>query len=505
MTKFEVVFVSTPTIGNMVPTVEFANFLTKHHPQLSATILKISASKQPLVNTYLQSRPSSATNLRFIHLPTVDPPTPDQYKSFIAYISLLIQKHKNNIKGALLNLTSTKSISESVKLIALFVDMFSTTIIDVANEINVPFYLFFASPASFLGFTLHFPRIESVEMETEFKIPSFKNLLPKHVLPNMVLNWKSEEDAYSWVSYHGGRYKETKGIVVNTLQELEPYALQSLYDDLQLPPIYSIGPILDLVGPVQWDPNPVQYNYIMDWLDLQPLGSDSNLRCHPLRIVNSENGYVRIVNTKNANLRIGFFLSVFQPLHDLGSLEVKQVEQIALGLEQSGVRFLWALREPPKAQLEGPREYTSHENVLPNGFLKRTVGKGIVCGWVPQAKVLAHKAVGGFVSHCGWNSILESLWHGVPIATWPVYAEQQMNAFQMAKELELAVEIRLDYRVGGNLVQAEEVENGVSTLMNHSEEIRKKVKKLSEKCRVALMENGSSYTNLVSLVQELTK
>ncbi|KAK2450297.1 anthocyanidin 3-O-glucosyltransferase [Trifolium repens] len=469
MTKFEVVFVSTPTIGNMVPTVEFANFLTKHHPQLSATILIISA-KQPLVNTYLQSRPSSATNLRFIHLPTVDPPTPDQYQCFIAYISLLIQKHKNNIKDALLNLISNESSSESVKLVALFVDMFSTTIIDVANEINVPCYLFFASPASFLGFTLHFPRVESVEMESEFKIPSFKNLLPKLVLPNMVLNWKFEEDAYSWVSYHGGRYKETKGIVINTLQELEPYALQSLYDDFQLPPIYSIGPILDLVGPVQWDPNPVQYNYIMDWLDLQPLGS-----------------------------------VVFLCFGSLGSLEVKQVKQIAIGLERAGVRFLWALREPPKAQLEGPREYMSHENVLADGFLERTVEMGIVCGWVPQAKVLAHKAVGGFVSHCGWNSILESLWYGVPIATWPVYAEQQMNAFQMVRELKLAVEIRLDYRVGGNLVQAEEVENGVRTLMNHSDEIRMKVKKLSEKCRVALIENGSSYTNLVSLIQEITK
>ncbi|MCI20024.1 UDP-glucose flavonoid 3-O-glucosyltransferase 6-like, partial [Trifolium medium] len=123
--------------------------------------------------------------------------------------------------------------SDSVKLAALFVDMFSTTIIDVANEISVPCYLFFTSPASFLGFMLHLPRVESVESGTEFEIPSFKFPLPKLVLPNLVLNWKSEEDTYSWVSYHGGRYKETKGIVVNTLQELEPYALQSLYDDLQ--------------------------------------------------------------------------------------------------------------------------------------------------------------------------------------------------------------------------------------------------------------------------------
>lgn len=466
MTKYEVVFISTPTIGNMVPTVEFANHLTKHHPQLSATILVITIPKLPLVNTYLQSRSSSSTNLRFIHLPTVDPPAPDQYQSFIAYISLLIQKHKTNIKNTLLDLIKT----DSVKLAALFVDMFSTTIIDVANEVSVPCYLFFASPASFLGFTLHLPKLESVESETEFEIPSFRNPIPKQVLPNMVLKWKSEEDAYSWISYHAGRYRETKGIVVNTLQELEPYALQSLYDDSQLPPVYTIGPVIDLVGPAEWDPNPVQYNYIMEWLDLQPLAS-----------------------------------VVFLCFGSLGSLEVKQVEKIAIGLERAGVRFLWALRGPPKAQSADPRDYTSYDNVLPDGFLERTAGMGIVCGWVPQAKVLAHKAVGGFVSHCGWNSILESLWYGVPIATWPVYAEQQMNALQMVRELGLAVEIRLDYRVGGDLVQAEEVENGVRTLMNGSDEIRRKVKDMREKCRVALMENGSSYTNLMSLIQESTK
>jgi hypothetical protein len=189
---------------------------------------------------------------------------------------------------------------------------------------------------------LHLPRVESIESNTEFEISCFKFPLPKRILPNLVLNGKSQEDTYSWVSYHGGRYKETKGIVVNTLQELEPYALQSLYDNLQLPPIYSIGPILDLVGPVQWDPNPVQYNYIMDWLDLQPLGS-----------------------------------VVFLCFGSLGSLEVKQVEQIAIGLEKSAVRFLWVLREPPKSQLEDPRDYISHKNVLPDEFFKRTVGIGV--------------------------------------------------------------------------------------------------------------------------------
>lgn len=63
-------------------------------------------------------------------------------------------------------------------------------------------------------------------------------------------------------------------------------------------------------------------------------------------------------------------------------------------------------------------------------------------------QVLAHKATGGFVSHCGWNSILESMWHGVPIVTWPISAEEQLNAFRMVRELGLAEELRLDYRKG---------------------------------------------------------
>ena len=86
-------------------------------------------------------------------------------------------------------------------------------------------------------------------------------------------------------------------------------------------------------------------------------------------------------------------------------------------------------------------EYTNYEEFLPRDFSKRTKGIGMLCGWAPQAEVLGHKAIGGFVSHCGWNSILESLWFGVPIVTWPIYAEQQINAFQMARDLGLGVEL----------------------------------------------------------------
>ncbi|ESW10545.1 hypothetical protein PHAVU_009G218800 [Phaseolus vulgaris] len=466
MTRYEVVFIATPALGNLVPLVQFANLLTKHDPRFSATVLTIFMPQRPRINAYVQARASSPSNLRILHLPTVDPPPPDQYQSSIAFLSLHIQNHKHHVKNAILSLLPSDSNStDSVRLAAVFVDMFCTTLIDVAAELAVPCYLYFASPASFLGLTLHLPRADSLDSE-EFSIPCFENPLPRSALPNLVLD---ANDASSWFSYHARRYRETKGIVVNTLGELEPHALQSLHDDSLLPRVYPIGPVLDLAGSAQWDPNPVQYKRIMEWLDRQPAGS-----------------------------------VVLLCFGSMGSMRANQVEEIAIGLERAGFRFLWVLREPPKAQLEDPTDYLNEVDVLPDGFLKRTAGMGLVCGWVPQAKVLSHEAIGGFVSHCGWNSILESLWHGVVIATWPVYAEQHLNAFQMIKELGLAVEISTDCRVGGDLVRAEAVEKGVRSLMEGSDEIRRKVKEMSEKCKSALIEDGSSYKNLVSLVQELT-
>jgi UDP:flavonoid glycosyltransferase YjiC (YdhE family) len=136
--------------------------------------------------------------------------------------------------------------------------------------------------------------------------------------------------------------------------------------------------------------------------------------------------------------------------------------------------------------------------------LERIEGRGMICrGWAPQVEVLAHKAVGGFVSHCGWNSILESLWHAVPIVTWPIYAEQQLNAFEMVRELGLAMEMRLDYRSGGDLVMAEEIERAVSRLMDGGNEVRKKVKEMGEMARKAVMDGGSSFTSIGQLIEDM--
>lgn len=113
---------------------------------------------------------------------------------------------------------------------------------------------------------------------------------------------------------------------------------------------------------------------------------------------------------------------------------------------------------------------------MPKVFLERTSGHGIICEWIPQIEVLAHNAIGGFVSHCGWNSILESLWIGVPIVTWPLFAEQ-LNAFKLVKELGLSVEMKLEYRNGGDLLVLEdEVEKAIRCVMEGNGDVRRRVR-----------------------------
>lgn len=471
--EVEVVFLATPAIGNLVPAVEFAQRLANHDPRFRSTVLVITDPHRPLVSSYIHSRAattasSGAGNLRFVHLPQADPPHPSEYQSAFAYVSLHIANHAPLVKQAMMNLRST-----GTRVAALFLDMFTVPMADVARELGIPHYLFFASPASFLGFMLYLldpearKAIESGDMSTELPIPSFVNSVPKRVLPSLVLKWK---DAFTLLLAHAGRYGGTKGIAINTFDELEGHALESLRASA-LPPVYSVGPVIDLDGPVKWHPQRAEQQAIVRWLDRQPPSS-----------------------------------VVLLCFGSMGSLGAPQVREIANGLERSGFRFLWSLREPPRGKLDLPGDYGRMDQALPEGFLDRTAETGLVCGWVPQVTVLAHKAIGGFISHCGWNSILESLWSGVPTATWPIYAEQQMNAFQMVAELGLAVEIRLDYREGSALVPAEELERGLRCLMGGGgggSKVRSKVKEMRDKSRMAVTEHGSSHASMRCLVQQL--
>lgn len=170
----------------------------------------------------------------------------------------------------------------------------------------------------------------------------------------------------------------------------------------------------------------------------------------------------------------------------------EQSEEIKVGLEKSELNFLWVVR--------------THESELgADGFEHRVKNRGLlVREWVNQREILAHPSVNGFVSHCGWNSVLESICAAVPIAAWPMMAEQHLNARMVVEEMKIGVRVESSDGSVRGFVKAEGVEKAVRELMEGEigKNARKKVKELSDSAINAVKEGGSSWLKLDELINE---
>jgi len=184
---------------------------------------------------------------------------------------------------------------------------------------------------------------------------------------------------------------------------------------------------------------------------------------------------------------------------------VSQLGEIAKGLERSGKRFLWVVKKPLEEdgakqgeELAKPGDEFDLPSLLPNGFLERTKDRGMVVkAWAPQVEVLSRDSVGGFVSHCGWNSVLEGVVAGVPMVAWPLYAEQHVNREVMVGEMKVAVAVK--EREEDGLVSGEEVEKRVIEVMENKK-IRERSLKLKHMAMAAVSDSGSSTTSLANLL-----
>eukprot|EP00262_Sarcandra_glabra_P020282 TRINITY_DN79_c0_g1_i11.p1 TRINITY_DN79_c0_g1~~TRINITY_DN79_c0_g1_i11.p1 ORF type:complete len:508 (-),score=29.88 TRINITY_DN79_c0_g1_i11:2-1297(-) len=419
----------------------------------------------PAIDTYKESEATSGLDIRFIQLP----PLVIENQNIHTWASVLIDGYKTHVKDIIHKLVSD---SPSVRIAALIIDVVMTSMIDVVNEVGIPVYVYFPICAAFLGFMLYLPTVHETiplsfeECDSEIELPGMSPM-PPLVVPLNVLNKNS--GGYTWFLYHCRRFREAKGIIGNTVAALEPVALQALREgkylpDHPTPPVFSVGPVVAIN-----EKDDAKHACIV-WLDEQPPES-----------------------------------VVFLSFGSMGSFTEPQIKEMALGVEQSGLRFLWSLRCPPQEGARLPVDANLKE-VLPEGFLNRTKERGLVWpSWVPQVAILDHKAIGGFVSHCGWNSIIESLWFGVPILAWPLYSEQRFNRFQLVQDLILAVDLKLDYR-GEGLVSAEELQRAMRCLMGDCDEgtkVRARVKEMRSLSRKAVEEGGSSYAFLKQLVDEL--
>ncbi|XP_073311475.1 scopoletin glucosyltransferase-like [Primulina huaijiensis] len=178
-----------------------------------------------------------------------------------------------------------------------------------------------------------------------------------------------------------------------------------------------------------------------------------------------------------------------------------QLHEIAFGLESSGQDFIWVVRERRIDEING--------DFLPNEFEERIREKGLIInGWAPQMLILDHPSIGAFVTHCGWNSILEGVCAGVPMVTWPMFAEQFFNEKLVTQVLRIGVSVgNKQWRtVAIEGVPREAVAEAVRHVMVSGEvaEMRNRAKCYGEMARKAVEEGGSSYTDLSALIEELS-
>jgi len=245
-------------------------------------------------------------------------------------------------------------------------------------------------------------------------------------------------------------------LLFTSVRELETEVIDILKEDLPLP-VYPIGPAIPYFE-LQKNSSVIDahngVNYLQ-WLDCQPTGS------------------VLYVS-------LGSFLSVSSA----------QMDEIAGGLQDSDVRYLWVSREETDRFGNGG-----------GGDM------GLVVPWCNQLKVLCHPSIGGFWTHCGWNSTLEAAFAGVPMLTFPILGDQTSNSKRVVEDWKVGWRVKKD--VGFEiLVTREEISKLVKRFMdqksNEGNEMRKRAKQLQEACRGAIAEGGSSETNLEAFIKDIS-
>ncbi|KAF8012180.1 hypothetical protein BT93_I0343 [Corymbia citriodora subsp. variegata] len=355
----------------------------------------------------------------------------------------------------------------------LISDMFLPWTIELAAKCGIPRLIFHGTSAFSIAGTecvrLYEPHKKVLCDSEPFVIPNFPGeiTLSRMQLPDF---FREETEITKFYNEVKESEKTSFGVVINSFYELEP-AYADHYRTFLGRQSWFIGP-LSLC------------NKEAD--DKAHRGNQASIDQHEC---------LKWLNSKQPNS------VVYICFGSMANFKAAQLHEIAVGLEASGQQFIWVVKKDLDVE-EGKEEW------LPDGYESRIQNKGLIIrGWAPQVLILDHEAIGGFVTHCGWNSTLEAVTAGVPMVTWPVAAEQFYNEKFVTGVLKIGVSIGVKkwVRLFGDSVKSERVEEAVKRVLvgEEAEEMRRRAKAISEMARGAVEEGGSSWSDLGALLQEL--
>ncbi|XP_057428019.1 zeatin O-glucosyltransferase-like [Lotus japonicus] len=401
--------------------------------------------------------PNSITNLHFHHFKTPPfpspPPNPNEGTNFPSHMVPSF-KASSNLREPLANFLQSLSAR---RVIVIYDSLMASVVQDAKNMANVETYVFHSTGAftmfSFYSEHMGKPLLESINFP---QVPSIEGCF----IPQ-IMDFMESQREFRKLHNDGSIYNTTRAIESLYIELIEKFTPGSKN--------WALGPFNPLT--IEKENSKGGRHFSMEWLDKQ----------EPKSVI-----YVSFGSTT--------------------TLTEEQIEQIAIGLEQSKQKFIWVLRDADKGDIFDGNEVRRHDDIV-NGFEERVKGMGLVVrDWAPQLEILSHSSTGGFISHCGWNSCIESITMGVPIAAWPMHSDQPRNSVFIAEVLKIGLVVR-DWAQRDELVGASVIENVVRRLMETKEgdEMRERAMNLRKEILLSMDEGGVSRMQMDSFIAHITR
>ncbi|KAJ1433122.1 UDP-glycosyltransferase family, conserved site [Sesbania bispinosa] len=443
-------------MGHLTPFLRLASLLLHHHCKVTiiTPLPTVSLSEARLLSRFLSSFPQ-VNQIHFHLQPPSSPKSSDPF--FLRVESLRDSAH----------LLSPLLSSLSPPVSAFVSDVFLISpLLSITHTLSLPNYTLFTSSAAMFSFFSHFPTLS--ESLPEFDVVDIPGIpfspMPHSSIPPMLspintfLRKLIMEESPKVIKLHG--------VFVNTFEALESQSLEALNAGKVvkgMPPVYSIGPFV----PCEFEKESQRGASPLKWLDDQPIGS-----------------------------------VVYVCFGSRTALGRNQIRKIGDGLVRSGCKFLWVVKDKIVDREE--EEEVGLDEVLGLELAESVREKGLVMKeWVEQSEILGHRAVGGFVSHCGWNSLMEAAWNGVPILGWPQHGDQKINAGLV--EMSGWGIWNKDWGwAGERVVKGEEIGEAIKEMMKN-ESIKLKAAQLKEAGRKATGKGGNCEVTLQKLIEEWKK
>ncbi|XP_023874816.1 7-deoxyloganetin glucosyltransferase [Quercus suber] len=470
-TKPHVVCVAYPLQGHINPMIKLAKLL--HHKGFHVTFVNTEYNHKRL----LRSRgPNALDGLPDFHFETITdglPPVDADVSQDVPSLCDSTSKHSLVPLCNLLSKLNDTSSSNVPPVTCMVADGCMSFSLDAAEKFGIPIALFWTPSSCGVWSYMHYRHLvergliplkdvsglTNGYLETLIDwIPGMKNMRLKD-FPNFIRTTNKNDIMVNFLIHESERAPRASAVILNTFDPFEQDVLDAMSS--MLPCIYTIGPLVLLADQIK----------------------DNKLKSIRSNLWKEEQGCLEWLNSKEPNSVVYV---------NYGSITIMTPEQLiefAWGLANSEKPFLWVIR---------PDLVGGNSAVVPPEFVTKTKHRSMLASWCCQEQILKHPSIGGFLTHSGWNSMLESVCSGVPMISWPFFAEQQTNCRYCCTDWGIGMEI-------DNNVKRDEVENLVRELMDgeKGKEMKKKAMEWKTKAEDAVKPGGSSYQNLDKLIAEV--